>query len=114
MKRNYWMFINDILENIELIEKSTSKISKTEFEENKDIIDATLRRLEIIGEASKNLPSSLTKKYSEIPWKDIAGFRDIMIHAYFIVDIDKVWEVVRKDIPDLKKKISEIKKEKIE
>jgi len=113
MRRNYWLFINDILENIELIEKSINKISKTQFEEDKDIIDATLRRLEIIGEASKNLPSSLTKKYPNIPWKDMVGFRDIMIHAYFTVDLDKVWEVIKKEIPDLKKKISEIKKEDI-
>lgn len=114
MKRNYWLFINDILENIELIEKSTAKISKSQFEANRDIIDATLRRLEIIGEASKNLPSSFTKKYPHIPWKDIAGFRDVMVHAYFVVDLNKVWEVIMKDIPDLKKKISEIKEEKIE
>jgi len=108
MKRDVNLFIDDILENIDLIEKSIKKISKTEFEKDKDIIDATLRRLEVIGEAVKNLPSSFIKKFPEVPWKSIAGFRDVLIHAYFGVSLERVWNIIKKDMPELKKKISNI------
>jgi len=111
MKRDINLFIDDILENINLIEKSTKKLSKTKFKEDKDIVDATLRRLEVIGEAVKNLPHSFTKKFPDIPWRGIAGFRDVLIHAYFGVSLDRVWNIIKKDLFDLKKKISGLKRQ---
>lgn len=66
--------------------------------ESVTIQDAVIRRLEM-----KNLPSSFKNKHQEIPWKKIAGLRDILIHQYFGVDLDLVWEIVNKDIPKLKK-----------
>jgi len=110
MKRDVGLFIDDILENINLIEISTRKLSKEQFKANKDIVDATLRRLEVIGEAVKNLPISLTKKYPKTPWKDIAGFRDVLIHAYFGVVIDRVWNILGQDLDRLKKEVLEIKR----
>ena len=67
--------------------------------------DATIRRLEIIGEAVKNIPNSFRNKYPEVPWRNIAGFRDILIHAYFGINLDRVWNIIKKDLPDLKKNI---------
>jgi hypothetical protein len=61
-----------------------------------------VRRLEIIGEAAKNIDDSFRDKYPQIPWKKIAGMRDIIVHEYFGVRLDRVWDVVRKDMPDLK------------
>ncbi len=84
---------------------------KEEFESNKDNIDATIRRIEVIGEAVKNLPGSFREKHSNVPWKDIAGMRDVIIHGYFRVDLDIVWKVIKKDFPDLKGKILRIKQE---
>jgi len=111
LKRSLYLFICDILENIELIEKSVNNMVKEEFESNKDNIDATIRRIEVIGEAVKNLPGSFREKHSNVPWKDIAGMRDVIIHGYFRVDLDIVWKVIKKDFPDLKGKILRIKQE---
>ncbi|MEK7548174.1 MAG: HepT-like ribonuclease domain-containing protein, partial [Patescibacteria group bacterium] len=61
--------------------------------------DAVTRRLEIIGEAVKNLPTELKKKYSKVPWKKITGTRDILIHEYFGTDFDLIWEVVKRELP---------------
>jgi len=64
-----------------------------------------IRRLEIIGEAVKNLPADFKKKKSSIPWQNIAGMRDFLIHEYFGVDLDLVWQTVKKDLPEFKKQI---------
>ena len=111
MKRDTNLFINDILENIQLIEDSIKNISQSNFKTNSLIIDATIRRLEIIGEATKNIPDSFREKYPDIPWKKIAGFRDVLIHAYFGVDIQRVWIIIKKDLPILKENLSKIKKD---
>ncbi|SRR3989344_2757131 len=111
MKRDTSLFIDDILENIELIEKSVKKLSKEKFKLNRLIVDATIRRLEIIGEAVKNIPNALRVRYPEIPWKNIAGFRDVIIHGYFGIDLDLVWKIIKEDLIKLKKDIQRVSKE---
>lgn len=75
----------------------------------KDMIqDAVIRRIEIIGEAAKNVSIDFREKYPDIVWKKIAGMRDKLIHGYFIVDVERVWNVIVKDIPALKKQIEDI------
>ncbi len=111
MKRDLSLFIEDILEKINLIENSIKKISKDKFESDELLTDATIRRLEIIGEAVKNIPYNFREKYPEVPWKKIAGFRDVIVHAYFEVDFNAVWDIIKKDLPDLKNKILKIKKD---
>ena len=111
MKRDTSLFIDDILENIELIEKSVKKLSKDKFKLNRLIVDATIRRLEIIGEAVKNIPNALRVRYPEIPWKNIAGFRDVIIHGYFGIDLDLVWKIIKEDLIKLKKDIQRVSKE---
>lgn len=105
MKRDIKLFLEDIIEQIELIENSTNKTKKNEFLNNKDIQDATVRRLEIIGEAAKNIPENIRKKYPDIEWKKIAGIRNIIIHAYFELDLDLIWDVIQNKLSGLKKKI---------
>ena len=113
MKRDVILFVQDILERIELIESSTKDISRSKFEKNLILIDATIRRLEIIGEAAKNIPEKFRRKYSKIEWRKIAGTRDVLIHAYFGVDLDLTWRIIKKDLPKLKSEIKDIlKKEK--
>lgn len=101
-------YLKHILDAINDTESSLQNSSKKEFMENKDVKDATVRRIEIIGEAVKNISSEFKAKYPEIEWKEIAGSRDVMIHAYFNVDFDIVWGIASKDLPRLKKQILEI------
>ena len=108
MKRDINLFIQDILENIKDIESFSKGLNKEKFENDKLKQNAVIRSLEIIGEATKNIPDSFRKRYPKIPWRKIAGFRDILSHAYFGVSMDRVWNIIEKDLPDLKEKISRI------
>jgi len=108
MNKDPLIFIEHILENINLIEESRTD-SKENLKKNKTLQNAILRELEIIGEAVKNLPKSFTEKYKDIQWKQIAGLRDKLIHNYFGVDLNLVWEVIISDVPKLKEKMLQIK-----
>ena len=114
MKRNIIFFIKDILEQINLIDDSIKGISKIEFIKNKLLVDASIRRLEVIGEAAKNIPEKFRNKYPNVEWKKISGTRDIIIHGYFGIDLDVIWDILKKDIYILKNQIKEIlEREKI-
>lgn len=111
MIRDPIIFIKHIIESINNIEEFCKGLTKTEFRKSKLRQNAIVRELEIIGEAVKNLPEGFIKKYPEVAWKEISGTRDIFIHQYFGVDIDIVWDIVKKDIPVLKKQIKKILRE---
>ena len=109
MKRDTSLFIEDILESIKNIESFTKEITEKELSKNIEKQSAIIRQIEIIGEAAKNIPLSIRKKYPDIPWKDIVGMRDVISHGYFKVDLFIVWKVIKEDLPDLKEKIEEVK-----
>ena len=108
MKKEPLIFIEHILESIERIESYTKDLSKEKLKKNVKIQDAIIRRIEIIGEATKNLPIDFRNKYTAVEWSDIIRTRDKITHHYFGIDLDIVWDIVKKDLPDLKKKIISI------
>ena len=108
MTRDMRPYIQDILESIEAIEEYVQFTTEEQFYRNRQVQDAVLRRLEIIGEAVKNLDEDFKNRYPEIPWKKIAGLRDVLIHEYFGVSLKRIWRVIKIDLVDLKFKISRI------
>ncbi len=106
MKRDVVVLLSDILKSINKIESYTLEMGKEKFFKDEKTQDAVIRRLEIIGEAVKNIPSPFKIKNSQIEWKKIAGMRDILIHAYFGVNIDMVWIVMHDELSRLKKEIT--------
>ncbi len=111
MKRNIQLFINDILEQINNIESFSKNFTKDKFENNALRKNAIARSLEIIGEAVKNIPNDFREKYTDVDWRKVAGLRDIIIHAYFDIDVDIVWDIIKKDLPIFKAEILKIKKD---
>lgn len=103
------IFITHILECINNIEEFSKNLTEKKLRENKMKQDAIIRELEIIGEASKNLSEEFKNKHKSIEWKTIAGFRDKLIHHYFGIELERVWNVLKKDLPKLKEEISRIR-----
>jgi len=110
MKRDK-AYLKHILDAISNIEKFIEGIEKEDFLSNVEKQYAVLRGLEIIGEATKNLSEKLKAKYPQIPWKEIVGMRDKLIHQYFGVNLDLVWETIKTKLPELKNQILRILKE---
>lgn len=103
-------FLQHILESIELIEKRMEGVSYEKFTRDVDLQDMIIRRLEIIGEAVRNLPKEFRKEHSDIDWQDAADMRSVLIHGYFAVDLDVVWDTISNDLPIFKKQIQELLK----
>ena len=102
-------YLDHVLDAIKDMEESINNISKDDFINKKDIKDANIRRLEVVGGAVKKISVETKKKYPQIEWQKIAGLRDKIIHHYFGVDLIIVWNIIKKDIPILKKQIEKIK-----
>ncbi len=108
MNRDYKLFINDILNAINAIFKFISDMNFDEFVKDDKTSSAVIRKLEVIGEATKNLPEEIKSKYLDVPWKSIAGMRDRLIHAYFGVDLKIVWDTVQLYLRDLHNALEEV------
>jgi len=109
-KKDDLAFIEHILDSINAIEEFSKKMNKEELNSNRLKQSAIVREIEIIGEAIKNISEETRNKHKEVAWKEIAGTRDKMIHHYFGVDLEIIWEIIKKDIPILKKQMLEIKR----
>jgi uncharacterized protein with HEPN domain len=109
--RDFTDYIRDILISIQDVEEFTTGITFEDFLKDKKTIKAVIRSLEVLGEASKKIPDEIRNRYPRIPWKRMAGMRDKLIHEYFGVDLEIVWNVAKKELPPVKSSIEELVRE---
>lgn len=100
-------FLHHILDELDFLLAESAKVQREEFMRNKVLQHAFERSIEIIGEATKQLPASVRQKHPAVPWREMAGMRDVLIHRYFGVDYQLVWEVASVKAADLRPKIAE-------
>lgn len=108
MKRDYKLYLKDIEDSIIQIELYIKDISEEVFKKDILIQDAVIRRLEIIGESSRNIPRSLKEKNKDIPWYEISQLRDFIVHSYFEVSLNRIWKTIKGSLPEIKEKHKKI------
>ena len=107
-KRPIDLLLNDICQAIDRIDQYIKNLSFDAFSDDQKSVDAVARNLEIIGEAANRLPVEFKEKYSEIEWYKVVGLRHRIVHEYFGIDLEIIWQILQKDLPELKRKILEI------
>jgi len=107
-KRPIDLLLSDIRQSIDRIEQYIKNLSFDAFSDDRKSVDAVVRNLEIIGEAANRLPDEFKEKYSEIEWHKVVGLRHRIVHEYFGVDLEIIWQILHKDLPELKEKIVQI------
>ena len=108
-KRSVDLLLDDICEAIDRIEQYTSGMSFDVFSKDRKSVDAVVRNLEIIGEASNRLPADFKDSHSQIEWRKVVGLRHRIVHEYFGIDLQIVWQILQKDLPSLRQSISKIR-----
>jgi uncharacterized protein with HEPN domain len=111
MKEEFLDYIEDIIEAMDDAMSFVKSMDYDDFVKDRKTIYAVIRAIEIIGEAVKKIPESVRNRYLQIPWRDMAGMRDKLIHEYFGVDLRAVWDTIKKDIPNLKPSFDKILKD---
>lgn len=109
-RKDYKLYLIDIKVSCLRILRYTKNKTKTDFVNNQTLIDAVVRNIEIIGEAGNKIPAKIRKELPEISWKEIIGIRNKIIHEYFDLNIDVIWNTILIDIPKLKGQINKILK----
>ncbi|OGS45242.1 MAG: hypothetical protein A2539_00560 [Elusimicrobia bacterium RIFOXYD2_FULL_34_15] len=104
-ERTCKMFIEDIIVSINKIEEYIKDFSYEKFNSNEMVVDAVIRNFEIIGEAVNNIPKEIHDKDNNIPWKEMKGLRNMVLHEYFGIDKSIIWEIANKDLAEVKPKI---------
>lgn len=108
MNKEATIFLKHILESIQLLEKYMDGVTEEEFLHSSEKQDLAIRRLEVIGEAVRNLPEEFRNEHSDIAWNKAMATRNILIHHYFGIDLEIVWDTVTQSIPEFKKQVEQL------
>ncbi|MCK4342762.1 MAG: DUF86 domain-containing protein [Phycisphaerae bacterium] len=108
MPRDLKVYLEDILTAVEKIRRYAAGLSLDTFARDEKTLDAVVRNLEVIGEAVKQIPEDVRVRHPQVEWKKIAGLRDILIHAYFGIDLEIVWDIVQNKLPALEPQVRQI------
>jgi uncharacterized protein with HEPN domain len=100
--RNHKLYLKDILDAMEAIEVFVGSMEFEDFKRDDKTSSAVIRKFEIVGEAAKNIPETIKQKYSSIPWREMGGMRDRLIHFYFGIKYELVWRTIKDVIPQVK------------
>jgi uncharacterized protein with HEPN domain len=109
--RDFRDYLQDILVAVNDIDSFVGNMTYEQFIRDRKTLNAVVRSIEVIGEASKNIPESIRAKYKELPWKQMAGMRDKLIHGYFGIDTETIYKAAKTNIPQLKEPIQKMLKE---
>jgi uncharacterized protein with HEPN domain len=102
-------YLEDIIEAAEKIDRYTSGMTYEEFADDDKTVDAVLRNFEVIGEAAKNVPDDVQQEYQHVPWSEMAGMRDKLIHGYATIELEIIWTTVEDDVPMLREQLEAVR-----
>ena len=108
MSREYRVFLTDMRKACEKVVAYTQQVTREQFLSDEKTFDAVLRNVEIIGEAAKHIPDDIRAQHPNIPWRNIAGLRDVVIHDYFGLDTELIWDIVSREVPELLHQLQQV------
>ena len=109
--RDYLLYLEDIINAIGKIENYTQNMDFHKFSKNEIVIDAVIRNFEVIGEATRNIPEDVKERYPKVEWKEVTGFRNVLIHDYFGIDVEAVWDTLQNNLQSFKEHILKVFKD---